>query len=148
MDKIGTIFKTLFCVVVGIFFVIAMFKDCNGKLEKGTGFNRHQKQQERQYLESKKPRQWSEEEIKRVKKISEEDFLSPQKTSQPQTHTHRSSSPRPHYEELWNDAEYYESLLDEADIEHESLDYPIDYHDLEDLKDEYINLLEENDIDY
>jgi hypothetical protein len=49
---------------------------------------------------------------------------------------------------LWDEAEELESILEDNNIDHESLSYPIDYHDLEDLRDEYESLLEENNIDY
>lgn len=44
--------------------------------------------------------------------------------------------------------EELESILEDNNIDHESLSYPIDYHDLEDLRDEYESLLEKNNIDY
>lgn len=52
------------------------------------------------------------------------------------------------YAELWDECEYLEGLLEDYDIEHESLTYPMDYYELRDLRDEYVDLLEENEIDY
>lgn len=49
---------------------------------------------------------------------------------------------------LWDKAEELESILEDNNIDHESLSYPMDYHDLEDLRDEYKSLLEESNIDY
>lgn len=57
-------------------------------------------------------------------------------------------SPRSHYEELWNECEELESLLNDAGIDHDEMDYPMEYNELEDLRDEYQSLLEDNDIDY
>lgn len=49
---------------------------------------------------------------------------------------------------LWDKAEELESILEDNKIDHESLSTPINYHDIEDLRDEYVSLLEENNIDY
>lgn len=59
-----------------------------------------------------------------------------------------SNSSRSNYAELWDECEDLESALDDAGIDHDDLSYPMDYHDLEDLRDEYQSLLEENGIDY
>ena len=52
------------------------------------------------------------------------------------------------YAELWDECEYLEGLLEDYDIEHESMTYPMDYYELRDLRDEYVDLLEEYEIDY
>ena len=61
--------------------------------------------------------------------------------------THR-GTPRENYRILWEECEDLEAILDDHNIDHESLSYPMDYHDLEDLRDEYQSLLEDNGIDY
>ena len=40
---------------------------------------------------------------------------------------------------LWDKAEELESILEDNNIDHESLSYPMDYHDLEDLRAHPIN---------
>ena len=52
------------------------------------------------------------------------------------------------YASLWSECEELEDILNENNIDHEALSYPMNYHELEDLRDEYQSLLEENDIDY
>ena len=59
-----------------------------------------------------------------------------------------SGSPRSNYQQLWDECEDLEAALNDAGIDHEDLSYPMDYHDLEDLRDEYQSLLEDNDVDY
>lgn len=59
-----------------------------------------------------------------------------------------SGSPMSNYQQLWDECEDLEAALNDAGIDHVDLSYPMDYHDLEDLRDEYLSLLEENDIDY
>mgnify|MGYP003334440364 CR=1 FL=1 len=59
-----------------------------------------------------------------------------------------SGSPRSNYQQLWDECEDLEAALNDAGIDHEDLSYPMDFHDLEDLRDEYQSLLEGNDVDY
>ncbi len=78
-------------------------------------------------------------------------YSSPATSYTPQPYyqsTPRVSSSRSNYRDLWNECETYSAVLEENGIDHEGMSYPMDYHELEDLRDEYINLLEDNDIDY
>ncbi len=53
------------------------------------------------------------------------------------------------YQDLWDECEYYQDLLYENDISpNNELDYPMDYHELEDLRDELESQLQDEDIDY
>ena len=101
---------------------------------------------------------WKQKREKYERERSERLYMDEQKRMQENTiryqsiptvqPTYSSSSSRSNYAELWNECEDLESALNDADIDHEDLSYPMDYHDLEDLRDEYQSLLEENNIDY
>ncbi len=60
----------------------------------------------------------------------------------------RIGTPRNNYAELWSECEELSTVLEENDIEHDELSYPMDYHELKDLKSGYEDLLEDNEIDY
>ena len=60
----------------------------------------------------------------------------------------RSNSSRSNYSVLWDECEDLESILSDANIDHDEMNYPMDYNELEDLRDEYQSLLEENNVDY
>jgi hypothetical protein len=101
---------------------------------------------------------WKQKREKYERERSERLYMDEQKRMQENTiryqsiptvqPTYSSSSSRSNYAELWDECEDLESALNDADIDHEDLSYPMDYHDLEDLRDEYQSLLEENNIDY
>lgn len=66
-----------------------------------------------------------------------------------QLYYQRTTQSRSNYQELWDECEYYQDLLYENDISpYNELDYPMDYHELEDLRDELESQLQEEDIDY
>jgi hypothetical protein len=101
---------------------------------------------------------WKQKREKYERERSERLYMDEQKRMQENTiryqsipavqPTYSSSSSRSNYAELWDECEDLESALNDADIDHEDLSYPMDYHNLEDLRDEYQSLLEENNIDY
>lgn len=149
LGEIGKVIKFIFFACAVALPCIGIYMGLTGQVKKGSGYNRHQKQQQMQAEQNKsrEKNKISDEEFKKMLQDMEQQKQQQQREQQYQQRQ-RSGSPRSHYQELWEDAEYYASLLEENDIDHESLEYPIEYHDLEDLRDEYVYLLDENNIDY
>ena len=101
------------------------------------------KQKRERYERERSERLYKEVQIKQMQENAFRYLSIP--TVQP---VYSGTSSRSNYAELWDECEDLESALNDADIDHEALSYPMDYHDLEDLRDEYLSLLEENNIDY
>lgn len=132
----GCLFSIIF---VCVFFVVIIPKG-NDSDTTGTNKNNYWYKKRIEYEQKKQGQKWSEgQKIKHIIVESQDITLQPAKSS---------GSPRNNYSELWDECEDLESALSDAGIDHEDLCYPIDYHNLEDLRDEYLSLLEENGIDY
>ena len=101
------------------------------------------KQKRERYERGRSERLYKEVQIKQMQENAFRYLSIP--TVQP---VYSGTSSRSNYAELWDECEDLESVLNDADIDHKGLSYPMDYHDLEDLRDEYLSLLEENNIDY
>lgn len=130
---------------VGIFIMIAppiigllMIATGNGSSDGGSW-----KQKRERYERERSERLYKEEQQKQMQENTIRFQSIP--TVQP---VYSGSSSRSNYAELWDECEDLEAALNDAGIDHEDLSYPMDYHDLEDLRDDYQSLLEENDIDY
>ena len=112
-------------------------------------YNRYQNEQRRERERLEKQRQ--ELQLKEMQQNAQR-YQSMPVYTQPSyssggSGTHR-GTPRENYRILWEECEDLEAILDDHNIVHERRSYPMDYHDLEDLRDEYQSLLEDNDIDY
>lgn len=81
--------------------------------------------------------------------LTKKDHDKPTYTNTQQLFYQRPTRSRSNYQELWDECEYYQDLLYENDITpYDELDYPMDYHELEDLRDELESQLQEENIDY
>lgn len=143
----------LFLIICGIVAIIlsatGALKDCSHSTENyntsGNTYSRPWKKKAQEYERQKR-------EQERQDRIRKESIERAAKNSYYQqslpVQSGRSGSPRSNYQELWDESEDLEAALNDAGIDHEDLSYPMDYHDLEDLRDEYQSLLDENNIDY
>lgn len=100
------------------------------------------KQKREKYEKERSERLYKEQQEKRM----QQNLIKYPSNPAPQPVYSRSS--RSNYSELWDECEDLESALNDAGIDHDELSYPMGYHDLEDLRDEYQSLLEENNVDY
>ena len=133
----------------GVFIVLMIAPPIIGLLMIATGNGSSDggswKQKRERYERERTERLYKEQQEKRMQQnaIKYQSIPTPQPTP-----VHSSGSSRNNYAELWDECEDLESALNDAGIDHDDLSYPMDYHDLEELRDEYQSLLEENDIDY
>lgn len=110
-------------------------------------YNRYQNEQRRERLEKQRQELQLKEMQQNAQRYQSMPVYTQPSYSSGGSGTHR-GTPRENYRRLWEECEYLEAILDDHNIDHESLSYPMDYHDLEDLRDEYQSLLEDNDVDY
>jgi hypothetical protein len=130
---------------IGIFIMIAppiigllMIATGNGSSDGGSW-----KQKRERYERERCERLFKEEQQKKLQENAIRYQSLP--AAQP-VYSNRSS--RNNYAELWDECEDLEAALNDAGIDHDDLSYPMEYHELKDLRDEYQSLLEDNDIDY
>ena len=110
-------------------------------------YNRYQNEQRRERLEKQRQELQLKEMQQNAQRYQSMPVYTQPSYSSGGSGTHR-GTPRENYRILWEECEDLEAILDDHNIDHESLSYPMDYHDLEDLRDEYQSLLEDNDVDY
>ena len=103
------------------------------------GRNSWARQQLEKNVHEEKQRQIEEFQREQAEKTHQYDNLIQQISTQ---------KPRNKYQELWDECETLSSILDENGIDHDEPTYPMKYRELEYLRDDLINLMEENDIDY
>lgn len=116
----------------------------------GTSGGGSWKQKREKYEKERSERLFKEEQQKQMQQnaIKYQSIPVPQSAPQSAPVYSSGSSSRSNYARLWGECEDLEAALNDAGIDHEDLCYPMDYHDLENLRDEYQSLLEENNIDY
>ncbi len=139
MEDFWKFLKTIFIIIMVAPPIIGLLMIDTGNGSSGGG---SWKQKRERYEKERNERLFQEQQEKRI----QQSIMNYPNVPNPQPVYSRSS--RSNYAELWDECEDLESALSDAGIDHEELSYPMDYHDLEDLRDEYQSLLEENNVDY
>ena len=147
----GSCLYLLLCLVVSIILgTTGALKNCSNSSSSssstsGSTYGRPWKKKAQEYEKQRLERE--RQEYQRQQMLQNAQRYQNIQPMQP-TYSGHSGSPRSNYQQLWDECEDLEAALNDAGIDHESLSYPMDYHDLEDLRDEYQSLLEDNDVDY
>ena len=156
-DGCGSCLLLLLCGVIAIIIVVSnggsnhSNNSSRSSYSSGSTYGRPWKKKLQEYEREKAERKRQEQQLKEIQQNAQR-YQSVPVYTQPSYSsegggTHR-GTPRENYRILWEECEDLEAILDDHNIDHESLSYPMDYHDLEDLRDEYQSLLEDNGIDY
>ena len=144
MENILKFIKWIVYVILVIPTIIVFLMADSGNGSSGGG---SWKQKRERYERERAQRLYKEEQQKR---LQQEEWLQQNifKFKYPRVPVSSSRSSRSNYAELWDECEELAAALDDAGIEHDDLSYPMNYHELEDLRDDYQSLLDENNIDY